>query len=72
MAAVRDLSVGGPHLAAQALGAGLVDELQLFITPVLVGGGNQALPDDVRLELELLEERRFESGVVYLHYRSRE
>jgi dihydrofolate reductase len=72
MAAVRDLSVGGPHLAAQALGAGLVDELQLFITPVLVGGGNQALPDGVRLELELLEERRFESGVVYLHYRSRE
>jgi dihydrofolate reductase len=49
-----------------------VDELQLFITPVLVGGGNQALPDGVRLELELLEERRFESGVVYLHYRSRE
>jgi dihydrofolate reductase len=70
--AARDLSVGGPHLAAQALQAGLVDEFQLFITPVLVGGGNQALPDGVRLELELLEERRFDSGVVYLHYRSQE
>jgi dihydrofolate reductase len=68
----RDLTVGGPHLAAQALEAGLVDELQLFITPVVVGGGNRALPDGVRLELELLEERRFGSGVVYLHYRSRE
>jgi dihydrofolate reductase len=68
----RDLSVGGPHLAAQALRAELVDELQLFITPVLVGGGNQALPDGIRLELELLEQRRFSSGVVYLRYRSRE
>jgi dihydrofolate reductase len=66
----RDLSVGGPDLAAQALKAGLVDELQLFITPVVVGGGTRALPDGLRLELELLEERRFESGVVYLHYRT--
>ena len=66
----RDLSVGGPDLAAQALKAGLVDELQLFITPVVLGGGTQALPDGLRLELELLEERRFESGIVYLHYRS--
>jgi dihydrofolate reductase len=65
----RDLSVGGPNLAAQALEAGLVDELQLFITPIVVGGGTQALPDGLRLELELLEERRFDSGVVYLHYR---
>jgi dihydrofolate reductase len=65
----RDLSVGGPSLAAQALEAGLVDELQLFITPVVVGGGTQALPDGLRLELELLEESRFDSGVVYLHYR---
>jgi dihydrofolate reductase len=72
MSAVRDLSVGGPHLAAQALRAGLVDELQLFVTPIVVGGGNRALPDGVRLELELLEERRFGSGVVYLYYRSRE
>jgi dihydrofolate reductase len=66
----RDLSVGGPDLAGQALEAGLVDELQLFITSVVVGGGTQALPDGLRLELELLKERRFESGVVYLHYRS--
>jgi dihydrofolate reductase len=65
----RDLTVGGPNLAAQALEAGLVDELQLFITPVVVGGGTQALPDGLRLELELLEESRFDSGVVYLHYR---
>ena len=66
----RDLSVGGPNLAAQALEAGLVEELQLFITPLLVGGGTKALPDRLRLELELLEESRFDSGVVYLHYRS--
>ena len=68
--AAHDLTVGGPQLAAQALSAGLVDELQLFITPVLVGGGKRALPDGVSLKLELLEERRFGSGVVYLHYRS--
>jgi dihydrofolate reductase len=66
----RDLSVGGPDLAGQALRAGLVDELQLFITPIVVGGGRQALADGLRLELQLLEERRFQSGVVYLHYRS--
>ena len=65
----RDLSVGGPNLAAQALEAGLVDELQLFITPLLVGGGTKALPDRLRLELELLEESRFDSGTVYLRYR---
>jgi dihydrofolate reductase len=65
----RDLSVGGSNLAAQALEASLVDELQLFVTPVVVGGGTQALPDGLRLELELLEESRFDSGVVYLHYR---
>jgi dihydrofolate reductase len=65
----RDLSVGGPNLAAQALEAGLVDELQLFITPLVVGGGTKALPDGLRLELDLLEESRFDSGVVYLHYR---
>jgi dihydrofolate reductase len=64
----RDLSVGGPELAAQALEAGLVDELQLLIAPVIVGGGKRSLPDDVRSDLELLEERRFGSGFVYLHY----
>jgi dihydrofolate reductase len=69
--AESDLSVGGAELAAQAIRAGLVDEYRLFLTPVVVGGGNQALPDDVRLQLELLDERRFQSGVVHLHYRAR-
>ena len=66
----RDITVGGPDLAAQAVRAGLVDELQLFVAPVVVGGGKQSLPDDVRLKLELLDERRFGSGVVYLRYRT--
>jgi dihydrofolate reductase len=66
-----DVSVGGPALAAEAIRAGLVDEYQLFLIPVLVGGGKRALPDGVRLELELLGERLFESGVVYLRYRER-
>ena len=63
--------MGGPDLAAQAIKAGLVDELHLFLAPVVVGGGKQSLPDDVRLELELLDERRFANGVVHLHYRTR-
>jgi dihydrofolate reductase len=67
----RDLSVGGPELAAQAIKAGLVDEYHLLITPVVVGGGTQSLPSDVRLKLELLDERRFDNGVVHLHYRTR-
>ena len=67
----RDISVGGPDLAAQAIKAGLVDELHLFLAPVVVGGGKRSLPDDVRLELELLDERRFANGVVHLHYRTR-
>jgi len=66
----RDLSVGGPTVAAQAFRAGLVDEVQLFLTPIIVGGGKPALPADVRLEVELLAEHRFRSGVVYLHYRT--
>ena len=65
----RDLTVGGPDLAAQALRAGLVDEMQLFLSPIVVGGGNAALPGDVRVPLELLDERRFANGVVYLRYR---
>jgi len=65
----RDLSIGGPELAAQALAAGLVDELHLFLAPVLVGGGKEALPDGVRARLELLDERRFGNGAVYLRYR---
>ena len=64
-----DLSVGGPHLAAEALRAGLVDEVQLFLTPHVIGRGNAALPDDVRLRLELIDHKRFASGVVYLAYR---
>ncbi|MGZ4708480.1 MAG: dihydrofolate reductase family protein [Acidimicrobiales bacterium] len=67
----RDITVGGPELAAQAIRAGLVDEYQLFLTPVVVGGGNPSLPDDVRLELDLLDERRFGNGTVYLRYRAR-
>jgi dihydrofolate reductase len=70
-AAEADLSVGGPELAAQALRAGLVDECHLLLTPILVGGGTPALPDRVRLRLELLDERRFGNGVVHLHYRTR-
>lgn len=68
--AERDISVGGPELAAQAIRAGLVDEIQLFLSPVVVGGGTRALPNDVRVDLELLEERRFDNGVVYLRYRT--
>jgi len=67
--AERDLSVGGPRLAADAFRAGLVDEVHLFLAPVLVGGGTRALPDDVFLRLELVDERRFESGIVHLHHR---
>ena len=65
-----DLSIGGPGLAAHAIEAGLVDEYHLFLAPVVVGGGTQALPDGLRLSLELLDERRFDSGFVHLHYRS--
>jgi dihydrofolate reductase len=67
----RDITVGGPDLAAQAIKAGLVDEYHLFLTPTIVGGGKQSLPDNVRLELELLDERCFGNGVVHLHYRSK-
>jgi dihydrofolate reductase len=67
-AAERDVTVGGPALAAVAMRAGLVDELQLFVTPDVVGGGNAWLPDDVRVDLELVDVRRFGSGVVHLRY----
>jgi dihydrofolate reductase len=69
-AAGSDLAVGGAGLAAEAFRAGLVDELHLFLTPVLVGGGKHALPEGVNLRLELLDERRFRSGTVFLRYRS--
>jgi dihydrofolate reductase len=68
--AERDITVGGPDLAGQALKAGLVDECHLFLTPIVVGGGTRSLPSDVRLKVELLDERRFGNGVVHLHYRT--
>jgi dihydrofolate reductase len=66
--ASADIGVGGPNLAGQALAAGLVDEVHLLLAPVVVGGGNRALPDGVRVDLKLRGERRFGNGVVYLHY----
>ena len=65
----QDMIVGGANLAAQAFGAGLVDECHLFVAPVVVGGGKRALPANVRVMLELLDERRFGNGTVYLRYR---
>ncbi|HEX2704278.1 MAG TPA: dihydrofolate reductase family protein, partial [Candidatus Lustribacter sp.] len=67
----RDISVGGPDLAAQAIRAGLVDECHLFVAPIVVGGGTASLPGHVRLTLELLDVRRFGNGMVHLHYRTR-
>jgi dihydrofolate reductase len=69
--AERDISVGGPTLAASAIEAGLVDDYHLLLHPIVVGGGKQALPHHVRVELELLDECRFAGGVVHLHYRTR-
>jgi dihydrofolate reductase len=66
--APADISVGGPGLAAEAVRAGLVDEVQMFVNPVVVGGGTRALPDEVRIELDLLDEHRFGNGVVFLRY----
>ncbi len=65
----QDISIGGPELAAHAFRAGLIDECHLFLAPISVGGGKPSLPDKVRLELELLEERRFRNGMVFLRYR---
>lgn len=70
-AAERDISIGGPGLAAPAFEAGLVDECQLYVVPVIVGGGKRCLPRGIRLQLELLEEHRFTGGTVYLRYRTR-
>jgi dihydrofolate reductase len=64
-----DVAIGGAELAGQAIDAGVVDECRLFLCPVVVGGGKRALPDSVRAQLELLDERRFRNGVVHLHYR---
>jgi dihydrofolate reductase len=70
-AAERDLTVGGPTLGAHAITAGLVDEVHLFVWPVVVGGGKQFLPDRARFQLDLLDEHRFTNGAVYLRYRTR-
>jgi dihydrofolate reductase len=67
----RDMIVGGPDLAAQAFRAALIDECHLFVAPIVVGGGKRSLPEGVGIKLELLGERRFEGGMVYLHYRIR-
>ncbi len=68
--AARDISIAGPTLAAEALKAGLVEVCQLFVAPVVVGGGQKALPEGLRLKLALQQERRFGNGMVYLHYRT--
>jgi dihydrofolate reductase len=68
--ASSDLAIGGPELAGRALAAGLVDECHLLLTPIVVGGGNPAFPAGLRVQLELLEQRRFASGVAYLRYRA--
>jgi dihydrofolate reductase len=67
----HDLAVAGPDLAGQAMKAGLVDEYYLFLAPAIVGGGKRMLPDDLRIDLELREERRFDSGFVFLSYPAR-
>jgi dihydrofolate reductase len=69
--AEHDILIGGPELAAQAMRVGLVDEWHLFIAPTVVGGGKPSLPNNIRLKLELIDERRFGSGMVYFHYRTR-
>ena len=68
----HDILIGGPELAAHAFRAGLIDECHLFLLPIILGGGKPALPDNVRLELELLEERRFGNGSVFLRYRTKQ
>ncbi len=68
LSSTADITVGGGELAGQVIGAGLVDECHLFLCPIVVGGGKRALPDNVRAQLELLDERRFKNGVVHLHY----
>jgi dihydrofolate reductase len=68
--AARDVAIGGSDLAAQAIRAGLVDAYQLFLTPIIVGSGRQALPDGFRQALALVDERRFDAGMIYLHYQT--
>ena len=71
-ASEHDILIGGPELSAHAFRARLIDECHLFVVPILVGGGKSALPNKVRLELELLAEHRFHNGTVYLRYRTRQ
>ncbi|MEO5973790.1 MAG: dihydrofolate reductase family protein [Ilumatobacteraceae bacterium] len=70
--ATRDLAIEGPDLAGQAIKAGLVDEIHQIVIPVIVGGGKQFFPDGAKLKLDLVDERRFDSGFVYLRYRTRQ
>jgi dihydrofolate reductase len=69
--ATREIGVGGPGLAAHALRAGLVDEIHVFVAPIVVGGGNRFLPDNVRVQLELLDQRGFGNGMVHSRYRAK-
>jgi dihydrofolate reductase len=69
--ASRDVAIGGAEIAARAFREGLVDECQVFLAPVVVGAGKRSLPDGVFARLELLEQRRFESGFAYLRYNVR-
>ena len=69
LSSTADIAAGGGDLVRQATGAGLVDEYHLFLFPIVIGSGKRTLPDKVRAQLELLDERRFKNGVVHLHYR---
>ncbi|MGH2625797.1 MAG: dihydrofolate reductase family protein [Anaerolineales bacterium] len=69
LSSTSDISIGGADLASQAIGAGLVDECHLFLCPIVIGGGKRTVSDNVRAQLELLDERHFKNGVVHLHYR---
>jgi dihydrofolate reductase len=71
LSSTADIAVAGGDLAGQAISAALVDEYHLFLFPIVIGGGKRALPENVRAQLELLDERRFKNGVVHLHYRVR-
>lgn len=66
----HDIHIGGPDIASHAFRAGLIDEIHLFLFPIVVGGGKSALPNDMKIKLELLEERRFPNGTVYLRYQT--
>lgn len=65
----RDMGIAGPGLAAHAFAAGLVDEVHFLIAPIAIGGGKPALPRGQRIALELVDERRFRCGTVYVRYR---